>query len=146
MSCRVGTVPTTTKRIGLPVSFIGYTFLPCVLSGLSRAPQYLVNWQGSSNDGCIVASDIDSVILPIDACGGDAVLAFARSIRRNKPLIIAVEENETVLDDTPEKLGIQAVRVKNYWEAVGVVAAHKAGVEPKALRREGIDRIKYATL
>ncbi|XP_020599511.1 uncharacterized protein LOC110038925 isoform X2 [Phalaenopsis equestris] len=121
---------------------LGYTFLPCVLSGLSKAPQYLVDWQGSCNDGCIVTGDIDSVILPIDACGGDAALAFARSSRRNKPLLVAVEENETVLDDTPEKLGIQAVRVKNYWEAVGVIAAHKAGVDPNALRREGIDRIK----
>ncbi|CAA6674947.1 unnamed protein product [Spirodela intermedia] len=49
--------------------------------------------------------------------------------------VIAVEENTTVMDDTPEKLGIDAMKVSNYWEAVGVVAAHRAGVDPRALRR-----------
>ncbi|KAG0461555.1 hypothetical protein HPP92_021852 [Vanilla planifolia] len=124
---------------------IGYTFLPCVLAGLSRAPQYVANWQSCSTNGLIFAADVDSVILPVDACGGDAALAFARSRTRNKPLLIAVKENETVLDDTPEKLDIDAVNVNNYWEAVGVIAAHKAGVEPKALRRDGIHRISSCT-
>ncbi|XP_058091557.1 uncharacterized protein LOC131237674 isoform X2 [Magnolia sinica] len=122
---------------------IGYTFLPCVLAGLSCAPQYKVRKFGSSDHGCILASDVDSVILPIDACGGDGTLAFARS--SNKPLIIAVEENETVLEDTPDKLGIEAVKVLNYWEALGVIAAHKAGIDPKSLRRNGISNIKCSS-
>lgn len=61
---------------------IGYTFLPCVLAGLSRAPQYTVRGSGSSDHGCILASDVDSVILPNDACGGEGSLAFARSSRK----------------------------------------------------------------
>lgn len=60
----------------------GYTFLPCVLAGLSRAPQYIVRESGSSDHGCILASDVDSIILPIDACGGEGSLAFARSSRK----------------------------------------------------------------
>ncbi|KAK1279621.1 hypothetical protein QJS04_geneDACA003007 [Acorus gramineus] len=123
---------------------IGYTFLPCVLSGLGNAPQYVVRGLESLERGCIVASDVDSVILPINACGGDGALAFARSLR-NKPLIIAVEENETVLDDTPDKLGIEAVKVSNYWEAIGVIAAHKAGIDPKSLRRDAIDNIRCSS-
>ncbi|XVE74721.1 hypothetical protein DITRI_Ditri12bG0040300 [Diplodiscus trichospermus] len=119
---------------------IGYTFLPCVLAGLSNAPQYLVRNPESSEKGCVLASDVDSVILPIDACGGDAALAFARS-KRNKPLIICVEENETVLNDTADKLGIKVVKVSNYWEAIGVIAAHKAGIDPNSLRRNRIDNI-----
>lgn len=118
---------------------IGYTFLPCVLSGLSNAPQYITKGFGSLEMGCISASDVDSVILPADACGGDAVLAFVSA--KNKPLILTVEENETVLDDTPDKFGIQAVKVSNYWEAIGVVVAHKAGIDPKSLRRSGISNI-----
>lgn len=59
---------------------IGYTFLPCVLAGLSRAPQYLVWKSRDSEAGCILASNVDSVILPIDACGGDGALAFARGV------------------------------------------------------------------
>ncbi|XP_051222711.1 uncharacterized protein [Lolium perenne] len=121
---------------------IGYTFLPCVLAGLSSAPQYVTRRHGTLDNGCIVASDIDSVIIPKDACGGDGTLAFARTGRKNKPLIITVQENETVLDDTPDKFGIEALNVQNYWEAIGVIAAHKAGVNPNALRRHGIEHLK----
>ncbi|XP_077243938.1 uncharacterized protein LOC143884316 isoform X2 [Tasmannia lanceolata] len=124
---------------------IGYTFLPCVLAGLSRAPQYVVRGFGSSEHGCILASDVDSVILPIDACGGEGTIAFARS-SRNKPMIITVDENETVLEDTPDKLGIEAVKVLNYWEAIGVIAAHKAGIDPKSLRRNGINSIGCSSM
>ncbi|CAD6236585.1 unnamed protein product [Miscanthus lutarioriparius] len=120
---------------------IGYTFLPCVLAGLSNAPQYVMR-KGSLDNGCIVAGDVDSVILPKDSCGGDGTLAFARAARKDKPLIITVQENETVLDDTPDKFGIEALNVRNYWEAIGVIAAHKAGVNPNALRRQGIDHLK----
>ncbi|KAJ7954205.1 DUF3326 domain-containing protein [Quillaja saponaria] len=120
---------------------LGYTFLPCVLAGLSSAPQYLVRNSEPGEQGCILASDVDSVILPRDACGGDAVLAFARSLR-NKPLIVTVEENETVLDDTPVKLGIEVAKVSNYWEAIGVIAAHKAGIDPFSLRRNKIHNIQ----
>ncbi|CAK9157549.1 unnamed protein product [Ilex paraguariensis] len=123
---------------------IGYTFLPCVLAGLSNAPQYMVRNFESLEKGCILASDVDSVILPIDACGGDGALAFANA-RRNKPLIIAVEENETVLNDTPDKLGIEAVKVSNYWEAIGVIAAHKAGIDPDSLRRNRIKNIRHTS-
>ncbi|XP_071735597.1 uncharacterized protein [Rutidosis leptorrhynchoides] len=122
---------------------LGYTFLPCVLAGLASAPQYLTDNSELQKSGCIVASDVDSVIIPADACGGDAVLAFAN--KRIKPLIICVQENETVLNDTPDKLGIDVVKVSNYWEAIGVVAAHKAGVDPNSLRRDGIKNITSTT-
>nr|GEX40405.1 putative lipoprotein [Tanacetum cinerariifolium] len=116
---------------------LGYTFLPCVLAGLANAPQYLIS--DSRTNSCIVASDVDSVILPADACGGDGVLAFAN--KKTKPLIICVQENGTVLNDTPEKLGIDVIKVSNYWDAIGVVAAHKAGVDPNSLRRDKIKNI-----
>ncbi|KAL0541901.1 hypothetical protein IC582_021982 [Cucumis melo] len=119
---------------------LGFTFLPCVLSGLSNAPQYLSKNFDSLGKDCLLANDVDSVIVPINACGGDGTLAFARS-KQYKPLIIAVEENDTVLSDSPESLGIEAVRVANYWEAIGVVAAHKAGIDPYSLRRNRIKNI-----
>ncbi|KAH7658522.1 hypothetical protein IHE45_17G093700 [Dioscorea alata] len=119
---------------------IGYTFLPCVLAGLSTAPQYVVIKHGSLDDGCVLATDVDSVVLPINACGGDGALAFAKRLKK-KPLVIAVQENKTVLDDTPEKLGIEALQVSNYWEAIGVMAAHKAGIDPKSLRQGGVNNI-----
>uniref|UniRef100_A0A7N0V9D7 Uncharacterized protein n=1 Tax=Kalanchoe fedtschenkoi TaxID=63787 RepID=A0A7N0V9D7_KALFE len=115
----------------------GYTFLPCVLAGLSNAPQYVVD---CTQRDCIMACDVDSIIIPRDAWRGAGALAFARG-RGNKPLLIAVEENDTVLDDIPEKFGIEAVKVSNYWEAIGVIAAHKAGVDPMSLRRNQIKNI-----
>lgn len=33
------------------------------------------------------------------------------------------------------------VKVSNYWEAIGVVAAHKAGIDPYSLRRNRINNI-----
>ncbi|CAN1842424.1 Uncharacterized lipoprotein syc1174_c [Linum perenne] len=137
-------LPLPLTRVLSPKSAaeeIGYTFLPCVLVGLSKAPQYIVNSRSSDN-GCLYAGDVDSVVLPLDACGGDAALAFARS-NGKKPLIIAVEENETVLDSTPDKLGIEVMKVSNYWEAIGVIAAHKAGINPYSLRRDRIANIGY---
>ncbi|PSR88173.1 Protein of unknown function DUF3326 protein [Actinidia chinensis var. chinensis] len=122
---------------------MGYTFLPCVLAGLSNAPQYVVKNFKSLDMGCISANDVDSVILPADACGGDGVLAFANS-KMNKPLIITVGENETVLSDTAEKVGIEAVKVSNYWEAIGVIVAHKAGIDPNSLRKNRINKIQRA--
>ncbi|CAM6100883.1 unnamed protein product [Calypogeia fissa] len=122
---------------------IGFTFLPCVLVGLSRAPQYIskVDSRSGGNSGALWGSDVDCVVVPINACGGAGTLAFAKNTRL-MPLILAVEENETVLDDTPEKLHLDAVRVANYWEALGVMAAHKAGVDPQALRRNGVGHLR----
>ncbi|CAK9198407.1 unnamed protein product [Sphagnum troendelagicum] len=118
---------------------IGYTFLPCVLAGLSRAPQ-LVRKRDRGGAGTLWADDVDCVVVPSDACGGNGTLALCHKTGR-KPLLIAVEENETVLDDTPEKLQLNNLRVANYWEALGVIAAHKAGVNPHALRRNGVNHL-----
>ncbi|CAN1345001.1 Uncharacterized lipoprotein syc1174_c [Linum perenne] len=113
-------LPLPLTRVLSPKSAaeeIGYTFLPCVLVGLSKAPQYIVSSRSSEN-GCLYAGDVDSVVLPLDACGGDAALAFARSNGKK-------------------------IKVSNYWEAIGVIAAHKAGVNPHSLRRDRIANIGY---
>jgi len=36
------------------------------------------------------------------------------------------------------KLPIWQLHVSNYWEAIGVIAAHKAGIDPFSLRRDKI--------
>ncbi|TYH96392.1 hypothetical protein ES332_A12G174200v1 [Gossypium tomentosum] len=40
------------------------------------------------------------------------------------------------------KSAAEEVRVSNYWEAIGVVAAHKAGIDPSSLRRNKIRNIQ----
>ncbi|HEY9796383.1 MAG TPA: DUF3326 domain-containing protein [Leptolyngbyaceae cyanobacterium] len=109
---------------------LGYTFLPCVLVGLSRAPQFIVEAQNSASlPGDIWATDVDAVVIPATACGGSAVLSFSQS----RSQIIAVEENQTSMQVPPEHLGIKAIRVHSYLEALGVLVAHRAGITADAL-------------
>lgn len=107
---------------------IGYTFLPCVLAGLSRAPQFVVNPKLSGSSATLWADQVDAIVVPASACGGSALLSLSR-----RALAIAVEANTTALAVSPEALGVSAVRVGSYLEAVGLLAAHRAGVHPQAL-------------
>ena len=104
---------------------IGYTFLPSVLVGLSRAPRYC-SQLASTN---ISSQSVGYVVTPASACGGSALLSFAEL----GATIIAVEENHTQMKVFPEALGIKAVRVKSYLEAVGVIVAQKAGLALEVL-------------
>lgn len=108
---------------------LGYTFLPCVLVGLSRAPQFLPCSQNRTPES-LWADRVDAVVVPADACGGSAVLNFSRA------RIIAVEENRTSMQVPPESVGIKATRVGSYLEALGVLAADRAGISLEALRSQ----------
>ena len=105
---------------------LGYTFLPCVSVGLSRAPQFVTN----ATSGAIWADQVDAIVVPATACGGSAVLSFSQTPTQ----IIAVGENQTRMQVTPEQLGINAIQVNSYLEALGVLVAHKAGLDPNSLR------------
>ncbi|MDB9524670.1 DUF3326 domain-containing protein [Oscillatoria sp. CS-180] len=106
---------------------IGHTFLPCVLAGLSRAPQFITDPISSPN--ALWRDQVDAVIVPATACGGSGVL----SLSSTQAQIIAVEENDTALSVSPEQVGIGAIRVRSYLEAIGVMAAHKAGISSAAI-------------
>ncbi len=109
---------------------LGYTFLPCVLVGLSRAPQFVVDRQNAQSLlGDIWASEVDAVVVPATACGGSALLSFSQLPTQ----IIAVEENQTSMQVPPEHLGIKAMRVHSYLEAIGFLVAHRAGISAEAL-------------
>ncbi len=105
---------------------LGYTFLPCVLVGLSRAPQFVQQPQPHS----IWGDEVDAVVIPDTACGGSAIL----SLSQRNTLIITVRDNTTTLNVTPENLGMEAITVNSYLEALGVLVAHKAGINHDALR------------
>ncbi len=110
---------------------IGYTFLPSVLVGLHRAPQFIVT--GRKNDyptmDDIWANQVDAVIIPANTCGGSAVL----SLSQQQCLIIAIAENQTQMQIPPQPLGVKSLQVNSYLEAIGVMATHKAGINPSAL-------------
>ncbi|MEQ8536264.1 MAG: DUF3326 domain-containing protein [Coleofasciculus sp. D1-CHI-01] len=105
---------------------LGYTFLPCVLVGLSRAPQFQVTRR---QPGAIWAEDVDAVVIPASACGGSALL----SLSQLRTQIIAVEDNQTSMQVPPEPLAIKAVRVHSYLEALGRLVIHRAGISADAL-------------
>jgi Protein of unknown function (DUF3326) len=106
---------------------LGHTFLPCVLVGLSRAPQFS-SFPKKLPDS-LWRDQVDAIVIPASACGGSAVLSFSQT----KTLIIAVRENETTLQVPPEPLGISALKVNSYLEALGVLVAHRAGIAPTSL-------------
>jgi len=106
---------------------IGYTFLPCVLAGLSKAPLFVTNSPAQATD--IWADQVDALVIPATACGGSATLSLSSTPTK----IIAVEDNTTTLNVSPESLGISVIRATSYLEALGILAAHKAGVHPQAL-------------
>ncbi|MEC4984832.1 MAG: DUF3326 domain-containing protein [Oscillatoria sp. PMC 1068.18] len=108
---------------------LGYTFLPCVLVGLARAPQFIVA-ENRALPGDIWGEEVNAVVIPATACGSSAILSF--SSRKTK--IIAVEENQTQMQVPPEKLGIKAIRVNSYLEALGVIVADRAGISEDSLR------------
>lgn len=106
---------------------LGYTFLPCVLVGLSRAPQF-THPPNSASD--LTAEAVDAVVIPADAAGGSAVLSWSESPAQ----IIAVADNQTTMEVPPESLGIKTIRVQSYLEALGVLVAQRSGINPDALR------------
>ncbi|BAY31477.1 hypothetical protein NIES2107_33360 [Nostoc carneum NIES-2107] len=110
---------------------LGYTFLPCVLVGLSRAPQFIIE-KGTTKylPEDIWSEQVDAAIIPATACGSSAILR----LNQKQCQIITVAENQTQIQVPPEPLGIKSIQVNSYLEAVGVLAAHKAGVDPAALR------------
>lgn len=110
---------------------LGYTFLPSVLVGLSRAPQFITGMSDKLSElGDIWANQVDAVIVPATACGSSALLSLSQN---RQCQIITVEENQTQVRVHPEPLGIKSIKVNSYLEAVGVLVALKAGINPSAL-------------
>ena len=101
---------------------LGYTFLPCVLAGLSQAPQFVTQAPAQAND--LWAEQIDAVVIPATACGGSAVISLSQTGAR----IIAVADNTTTMQAPAHALGIEALRVNSYLEAIGILATHRAGI------------------
>jgi hypothetical protein len=106
---------------------LGHTFLPCVLVGLSRAPQFVTHAPVQSTD--LWADQVDALVIPATACGGSAVLSLSQS----QCQIITVCENQTRMHAPAAPLGVRAVQVNSYLEALGVLVTHRAGLSAAAL-------------
>jgi len=111
---------------------LGHTFLPCVLVGLSRAPDLLPLVDSATREMAplLHAAQLGAVVAPAGALGGAAVLACAE---RGIPLISVA--NPCLLEVTAEALGLAAITASSYAEAAGLVLALREGIDPAALTR-----------
>jgi hypothetical protein len=109
---------------------LGYTFLPCVLVGLSNAPQFIINTEvHNSQSTDIWADQVDALVIPTTACGSSAVL----NLSQKQCQIITISENKTLIQVSAPMLRIQTLQVNSYLEAIGVLVAHKSGINPLSL-------------
>lgn len=104
---------------------IGYTFLPCVLAGLSKAPQFSAVLAPHS----IGASEVDALVVPASSLGGSAVLSLSSTATQ----IIAVEDNSTALKVDAASLELNVTIVRSYLEAIGAIATQRGGIALSAL-------------
>jgi hypothetical protein len=83
--------------------------------------------------GIFTAEDVSCLLIP-DGCLGLPTLA---ALYQGIP-VIAVRENANLMRNDLSRLpwaAGQFHRVENYWEAAGVLASIKAGIDPLAVRR-----------
>ena len=113
------------------------TFLQCTLKGLQRSPRILATEDAGGD--CFQVEDVSCLVLPSDCLGLPTLAALEQGIP-----VIAVRENANLmnnnLSELPWKEG-QFQEVENYWEATGVVAAMRAGIEPTSVRRPLADTV-----
>lgn len=83
--------------------YITPTFLPCILIGLSSAPQ-LVKDNGISID------ELDYLVMPYDALGSVPVF---EAVKRNIK-VFAVKENSSALNITAEKISSSIIKMSDY--------------------------------
>ncbi|CAM9274116.1 unnamed protein product, partial [Chrysoparadoxa australica] len=104
----------------------GYTFLPCVLANLHRAPVIVKSHADPLAARAIWARDVDACVAPAKALGGAGVLSLAS---QPNTCIVGVAGNTCVMEAGATELGLGSViGVGTYLEALGLLVAHKAGV------------------
>ena len=112
---------------------ISVSFLQCVLKGLQRSPKIVTDEAAMREPDVLTARDVSCLVIP-DGCLGLPTLA---ALEQGIP-VIAVRENTNLMKNDLTALpwaNGQLHIVENYWEAAGVLAALKAGIDPMAIRR-----------
>lgn len=97
---------------------VSITYLQCVLKGLNRAPRL-----------CEPGVDVSCLVTPRMCLGLPVLAAYERGI----PIIAVNDKLQVEAVDCTDY--VRAIVVDNYIEAAGVVAALRAGISVKSLRR-----------
>jgi hypothetical protein len=111
---------------------VSLTYLQCVLKGLQRSPRIVENVQ-LGQLGLFDVTNVSCLVIP-DGCIGIPTLA---ALVHGIP-VISVRENRNLMKNNlsalPWKEG-QLLVAQNYWEAAGIIAALKAGIQVRSVRR-----------
>ena len=118
---------------------IGYTFLPSVLIGLSNAPD-LIDLPDLDNKITLFPHEIESIVVPSGALGGEAVLACME-----RDLNIIAVKNDGVLNISSQWFDYNKLfKVDNYLEAAGLLIAIREGINYKSIKRP-LNSINHCT-
>ena len=109
---------------------LGYTFLACVLVGLSQAPELVRRSAANIRD--LVADDLGVLVVPEGSLGGEAALAC---LERKVPVICVTNPSLLQVSSTVLGLGSEVLQASSYAEAAGMVLALREGVSLSALMR-----------
>ena len=118
---------------------IGYTFLPSVLIGLSKAPD-LIELPNNNEIITLHPSQTESIVVPEGALGGEGVLA---GIERGLNIISVKNKNLVGIDNQNFNYP-NLFEVNNYFEAAGLILAIRRGINPKSIQRP-LHKIQEAT-
>ncbi len=119
---------------------ISITFFQSVLKGLQRSPRIVTDVSEIVRPDVIAAEDVSCLVIPAGCLGLPTLAALQQGIP-----VIEVRENRNLmrndLSSLPWKPG-QFYSADNYWEATGIAAALRAGIDPGSVRRP-IKTIRY---
>jgi hypothetical protein len=105
---------SSTWRLGVSnrcsAEYITPTFLPCILIGLSQAPQI------NTSDG-IGVEDIDFIVIPHNSLGGIPIL----EAKKKNIKIYSVKENDTILDITGKNFNTKCDIIDTYEELLELI-------------------------
>ena len=90
--------------------YITPTFLPCILLGLANAPML-------SASGGISVDNLDYLVMPYNSLGSTPVF---EALKRNIP-VLAVKENSTTLDVTPDKINSSIMVMPSYEDCLDYI-------------------------
>ena len=112
---------------------VSLAMIQCILKGLQRSPRLVTDPDARRHHSVLNAADVSCLVIPDGCVGLPTLAALEQGIST-----IAVRENRNLMSNdltelpwAPGQLHI----VENYWEAAGVMAALRAGVDPAAVRR-----------
>ena len=109
------------------------TFFQSVLKGLQRSPRIVTDREAMREPHVLTAREVSCLVLPEGCLGLPTLAALEQGIP-----VIEVAENAKPDAQRPVGPAVAAGavhRAANYWEAAGVMAALKAGVNPASVRR-----------